>query len=257
MIKRRLSLWRLVAATLTILLLGSIPVVLANASELADMLPKGDLSEKGICPNGYVALTFDDGPDPVTTPRIMEELRDGGARGTFFVIGAKAEAHPELIHQLDRDGMTIGNHTYDHPFLDQAPSDVVRNEITHTTQILKDEGVTPTLFRPPYGRTNPSVTATAQSLGLTEALWTYDSDDYDNVTTQQLLTAAGKTRNGDVLLLHDGHQSTVDALPQVLANLTQRGLCSGQVVPSALPQQAWVEYDGPDRTYYNATTARW
>lgn len=257
MIKRRPVLWRIAFAAVVAILLGSIPFVFANASTLPVFFWTEDLSEHGACPNGYVALTFDDGPDPATTPRIAQELRNGGARGTFFLIGARAEAHPDIVGQLKARGMGIGNHTYDHPFLDELPPDVAVNEIESTSRILDDLGVAPNFFRPPYGRTNPTVSAAAQSRGMTEVLWTYDSDDYENVPADHLVQMSTKAKNGDIFLFHDGYESTVAAMPRVLANLSARGLCSGRVVPSAVPQQAWVEYDGPDRTYYGATTARW
>jgi len=256
-IKRRPVWWRVAFAAVVAVLLGSIPFVFANASTLPVLLWTEDLSEHGVCPNGYVALTFDDGPDPVTTPRIVQELRNGGARGTFFFIGARAEAHPDITQQIEAQGMTVGNHTYDHPFLNELSPEAVEKEIDSTTRILNDEGTSPTFFRPPYGRTNPTVSAIARSRGLTEVLWTYDSDDYEHVPAQHLIEMSAQAKNGDILLFHDGYESTVAAMPQVLANLSARGLCSGRIVPSTVPQQAWVEYDGDDRTYYNATTARW
>lgn len=257
MIKRRPVLWRVAFAAVVAVLLAAIPFVFANASALPVFLWTEDLSEHGACPNGYVALTFDDGPDPATTPRIAQELRNGGARGTFFLIGARAEAHPDIVGQLKGRGMDIGNHTYDHPFLDELPPDAAANEIEVTNRILNNEGVTPTIFRPPYGRTNPAVSAAARARGMTEVLWSFDSDDYANVPPQYMIDMSAKANNGDILLFHDGYESTVAAIPGVLANLSARGLCSGRVVPSAVPQQAWREYTGDDRTYYNATTARW
>jgi peptidoglycan/xylan/chitin deacetylase (PgdA/CDA1 family) len=215
-------------------------------------------SEHGACPHGYVALTFDDGPDPATTLRIAGILKAHQARGTFFVIGALAEAHPDVVRRLRVEGMSVGNHTYDHPFLDQLDVGHVQKELQETNDILAGlAGPAPVLFRAPYGRTNPTVEASVRRLGMTEVLWTYDSDDYDHVPPEHLVEVARKARDGDVLLFHDGLQSTVDALPEILSNLTARGLCSGQIVPSTVPKQAWVEYTGDDRTYYFARAARW
>jgi len=210
------------------------------------------------CPHGYVALTFDDGPDPTTTLRLADVLKAHGARGTFFVVGALAGSHPDIIRSLRAGGMIVGNHSYDHPFLDGLGPDAVRDELQATNEILDGlAGPAPALFRPPYGRTNADVEAAARRLGMTEVLWTYDSDDYDHVPVAHLAEVARKAENGDILLFHDGLQSTVDALPQILTDLTSRGICSGQIVPTATPRRAWVEYDGDDRPYHFATTARW
>ena len=261
MIKRRPVLWRIAFAIIVAALLGSIPFVFAGASQIPSMVSMvfpEDQSEKGACPNGYVALTFDDGPDPVITPQISQALRNGGARGTFFVVGARAEAHPEIVRQIRAEGMEVGNHTYDHPFLDELSPDQLRDQMIVTNEIIDGTGgPAPTLFRPPYGRTNGMVQETARALGMTEVLWTYDSDDYAQVTVDQMMGVAAKAKNGDVLLFHDLFPSTVQAIPRILADFSARGICSGRIVPSGTPTQAWLDYDGDDRAYYGATTARW
>jgi peptidoglycan-N-acetylglucosamine deacetylase len=92
---------------------------------------------------------------------------------------------------------------------------------------------------------------------MTEVLWTHDSDDYEGASAEHLIEVARRAKDGDVLLFHDGVRSTVDALPRILTDLTARGLCSGQIVPSTVPKRAWVEYAGEDRTFYFARTIRW
>ncbi|MDD7941454.1 polysaccharide deacetylase family protein [Actinomycetospora lutea] len=254
---RRRALWRVAMA----LLLAATPFIAGSAVAGPDPSPSvapGPQEERGACPRGYVALTFDDGPDPVTTPQIAAILRAHDARATFFVIGTLAATHPDIVRRLRVDGMTVANHTYDHPFLDQLPAEDVRRELQETNAILDGlAGPAPVLFRPPYGRTNATVEAVARSLGMTQVLWTHDSDDYDRVPAQQVVAAARRAGDGDVLLLHEGLATTVEALPQVLADLRARGLCSGRIVPSTSPRRAWVDYTGDDRTYYYARTARW
>jgi endo-1,4-beta-xylanase len=210
------------------------------------------------CPNGYVALTFDDGPDAVTTPALVDELRRHGSRATFFVIGAKAAAAPEIVVLARSEGMAVGNHTYDHPFLDELSEQAVTDELTRTSAILDGMGgPAPTLFRPPYGRSNAVVERVVRRLGLTEVLWSYDSDDYEEASVEQMVRQAEKATDGEVLLFHDGYRSTVDAVPQILDVFDRRGLCAGQVLPSATPQQAWLDYDGDDKTYYPAVAGPW
>ena len=260
MIKRRPVLWRIAFAAIVAMLLGSIPLVFAGASQIPSMVSMvfpEDQSEKGVCPNGYVALTFDDGPDPVITPQVTQALRNGGARGTFFVVGARAGAHPEIVRQIRAQGMEIGNHSYDHPFLDQLSPDRLRDEMISTSEIIDQVGPAPTLFRAPYGRTNDMVRDTARTQGMTEVLWTLDSNDYEHATPEHMVEVAKRTKHGDVLLFHDIFPSTVAAIPRILDDLRARGLCSGRIVPSGTPTQAWLDYDGSDRAYYSATTARW
>jgi peptidoglycan-N-acetylglucosamine deacetylase len=235
--------------------------VFATASQIRTMastvLFPEDLPEKGACPNGYVALTFDDGPDPVITPQITQALRDKGARGTFFVVGTKAGTYPEIIQQITAQGMEVANHSYDHPFVDELPPDRLRDEMIIANEIIDQSAPAPTLFRAPYGRTNDMVSGTARTLGMTEVLWTLDSHDYEHATPEQMVAVAARAKHGDVLLFHDLFPSTLAAIPPILDNLRARGLCSGRIVPSGTPTQAWLDYDGSDRAYYSATTARW
>jgi peptidoglycan/xylan/chitin deacetylase (PgdA/CDA1 family) len=232
------------------------PFVATDVTSRAVALPVAH--EQRPCPGGYVALTFDDGPDAVTTPKLSTELRVNGSWGTFFFIGARAEALPKVVVLARSDGMEVGNHTYDHPFLDELNADQVRQELTSTSRILGGlGGPAPTLFRPPYGRMSPVVQSVVKELGLTEVLWSYDSDDYAEATIPQMVAQAEKATDGEILLFHDGYQSTVDAIPQVLDVFDKRGICTGRVVPSVEPRQAWLDYTGEDRTYYNAKAVRW
>ena len=217
-----------------------------------------DSSEEGACPGGYVALTFDDGPNLDTTLAITHELRARHDRGTFFLIGNLAAQHPEIVERIRVAGMEVGNHTLDHPFLDQLDASQVRDELAKTSNIITGlAGPAPTLFRPPYGRTNDIIRAIANQMHMAEVLWTYDSDDYAEATVPQMLAQGAKAKNGDILLFHDGYQSTVDALPKILDNFSSRGICSGRIVPTKVRQQAWLDYTGDDRTYYYAKAARW
>ncbi|MDD7921229.1 polysaccharide deacetylase family protein [Actinomycetospora callitridis] len=254
---RRRVLWRAAMG----LLLAVTPFISASAIASPSPSPSSVTTspdQRGGCPHGYVALSFDDGPDPTTTPRLAEILTAHRARGTFFVVGAIAAAHPDIIRRLRVDGMIVGNHSYDHPFLDQLGADDVRRELQETNDVLDGlAGPAPVLFRPPYGRTNETVETAARSLGMTEVLWTHDSDDYEGASAEHLIEVARRAKDGDVLLFHDGLRSTVDAIPRILTDLTARGLCSGQIVPSTVPKRAWVEYAGEDRTFYFARTTRW
>jgi peptidoglycan-N-acetylglucosamine deacetylase len=250
-------LWRwraLLAATLLASPLGTSDVAAAAPPKNA----AATMHEQRPCPGGYVALTFDDGPDQTTTPAIVRELLADHSGGTFFFIGAKAQASPDTVVLARSDGMQVGNHTYDHPFLDQLSTDQVRQELSDTTSILDGMGgPAPTLFRAPYGRTTPEIEAIVRQLGLTEVLWSYDSEDYEAASVDSMVQVAEKAKNGDILLFHDGYSTTVAAVPKVLDVLDRRGMCAGRVVGTARRHQAWLDYDGDDKTYYFATAARW
>ena len=227
-------------------------------SEVRSVPAVPDRGANSVCPAGYVGLTFDDGPTMATTLEIVAALKTRGARATFFTIGALAQRYPNLVRRSLAADMEIGNHTYDHPFMDEVVAPGPRNELVSTSNILKDlAGSTPHLYRAPYGRTNALVDAEAKALGMTEVLWTYDTYDYAGASTEQIRATARKARDGDIILMHDGYQSTVNAIPGILDDLAARGMCSGRIVRSTLPKQAWVEYKGDDHTFYNATATRW
>jgi peptidoglycan/xylan/chitin deacetylase (PgdA/CDA1 family) len=172
-----------------------------------------------------VALTFDDGPHPAYTARLLEILKQYHAKATFFVVGEQAERNPELIRAEIAAGDSVGNHTYDHVSLVKIPQAYVGTEIKACGEVLKQiTGRAPHLFRPPGGAYNDSVTDVSQSLGYTMVLWTDDPGDYaspgDDVILSRLL---GKINNGSIILLHDGVEQTISILPQLLQYLKDHG----------------------------------
>lgn len=187
------------------------------------------------CPNGYVGLTYDDGPNPASTQALLTALRAGGAKATFFVWGQHAEQYPDLLRAEQAAGMWIANHTATHPHLTQIGEPAAYNEIaTAQNTIRRITGQAPTLFRPPYGETNAQVKSDEARLGLTEVLWNVDSRDWNGASTQQIVQAAATMRAGSIILMHDGgYQSTVSAVPQILGGLAARGLCPGRITAGA------------------------
>ncbi|MFC9324918.1 polysaccharide deacetylase family protein [Kitasatospora sp. NPDC057015] len=189
------------------------------------------------CRNGYVGLTYDDGPNPESTTPLLNALRAGGARATFFIWGQHAEQYPALLESEQNAGMWLGNHTTTHPRLTTLAEPAVHQEIGSTQRtIQRITGTTPTLFRPPYGDTNARVRADAARLGLAEVLWGVDSQDWNGATTEQIVQAAATLGPGGIILMHDGgYRSTVAAVPRILAGLAARGLCPGRIVWSPNP----------------------
>ena len=183
--------------------------------------------------NGYVALTFDDGPHPDSTPALLAALARHRARATFFIWGAHALRHPDHLRAVYAAGMWLGNHTQTHPHLTRADRATVVAELSGAQQsVRRATGLSPTLFRPPYGDTGDGVRAVAAEFGLTEVLWSVDTRDWAGVSADEIVEAAGRVEPGGIILMHDGgHRSTVEAVPRILRMLADRGLETGRIQP--------------------------
>lgn len=185
------------------------------------------------CPNGYVALTFDDGPSPGNTTSLLNALRQAGLRATMFNIGRNAQNNPSLVRDQVAAGMWIGNHSFTHANLSTMNSSQMASEITSTQQAIQSiTGSAPKWFRPPYGATNGTLKSVVSQQGLIEVLWNVDSLDWNGASTVQIAAAANRLQNGDVMLLHEQFQNTIRAIPQIAENLRNRGLCAGMISPT-------------------------
>jgi len=203
-----------------------------------DKLLRGDPTRK------WMALTFDDGPHPDYTPRILAILKRYGVKSTFFVVGEMAEKYPELVKAELAAGHRVGNHTYHHVSLARVPPEYVATEIRACGEVLQSiTGKAPRLFRPPGGDYNDPVAEVVEALGYELILWTDDPGDYASPGDRTILerTLAG-TSNGAIILVHDGIQETVDVLPALLQQLRNRGyelvtidrMLAGQRAPGRL-----------------------
>ena len=181
--------------------------------------------------NGYVGLTFDDGPSG-NTPALLSALTQNGLRGTMFNQGQYAAANPSQVQAQVNAGMWVGNHSYTHPHLTQLGQSQIDSEISRTQQaIAATGGGTPKLFRPPYGETNSTVKAVEAKYGLTEIIWDVDSQDWNGAGTDAIVQAAGRLGNGQIILMHDWSANTRAAIPRIAQGLTARGLCAGRISP--------------------------
>ncbi|MFG2043564.1 polysaccharide deacetylase family protein [Dactylosporangium sp. NPDC048998] len=181
---------------------------------------------------GYVGLTFDDGPDPSSTGALLDALRAGGVRATMFNVGRNARDHPSLVRAQQNAGMWIGNHSWAHPDLTGASPARVRSELRRTQRVLRHlTGAAPRLFRPPYGRTGPTVRAVERQAGLTEVLWDVDSQDWNGATADEIVQAAARLTDGQVILMHDRYAATIAAIPRIVADLRARNLGAGMISP--------------------------
>jgi peptidoglycan/xylan/chitin deacetylase (PgdA/CDA1 family) len=185
---------------------------------------------------GRVALTFDDGPSPDTTPRILDMLRARGQRATFFVIGRKAEAHPELLRAMAGDGHAIGVHGYDHDRLYAfwRPA-LVEADIERCISIVQSAtGGAPVLFRPPIGQASPRTFAGARGAGVEVVGWSLRG--MDGLRGAKVSAVAERVKRGlapgAIVLLHDAAErddykpASLEALPSILDALDERGLRS-------------------------------
>lgn len=181
--------------------------------------------------NGYVALTYDDGPTAQFTRPLLTALQRAGARATFFNMGSRVQQQPSLASAQVQAGMWVGNHTWSHPHLTQLSQSAIAQEISSTQNAIRQAtGQTPTLFRPPYGETNGTVQAEAQRQGMAQVLWTVDTQDWNGASTANIVRAATGASAGGIVLMHDGYQTTVNAVPQIVQGLQAKNLCPGKIV---------------------------
>ncbi|MCM4080742.1 polysaccharide deacetylase family protein [Paractinoplanes hotanensis] len=212
------------------LLLTVAAALLAGAGAVA-LIPPAQAAAS--CANGYVGLTYDDGPNPGTTTSLLNTLRSNGLRATMFNTGQNAAANPGLVAAQVSAGMWVANHSYTHPHMLTLSQSAMSSELSRTqTAIRNAGGGTPTIFRPPYGETNSTLQSAASALGLRTVTWDVDSQDWNGASTAQIVQAASRLTNGQLILMHDNYQTTIAAIPQIAAGLAQRGLCAGTISPS-------------------------
>jgi peptidoglycan/xylan/chitin deacetylase (PgdA/CDA1 family) len=174
----------------------------------------------------YIALTFDDGPNQKLTPRLLDLLAEHHIHATFFVVGENAAEYPEILQRAVREGHEIGNHTWSHPNLAKMSDENVRSQIKRTEEAITNAiGSRPTLFRPPYGSVTPHQKHFIRDeLGYEIILWEVDPLDWKNpgpsVVSSRILK---ETRPGSIVLAHDIHAQTIQAMPATLTELEAKG----------------------------------
>jgi chitin deacetylase len=171
-----------------------------------------------------VALTFDDGPWPRETDRVLAVLKEHKVKATFFMIGRHLETYPQIARRVRDAGHEIGSHSWNHSIRPRG----ARSEITRTDAILKRllKQETP-LFRPPFGALHNGMAKNAKALGKTVVLWSADSNDWDHASADSIYNKVMlQTRPGGIILLHDGggdRTATVQALPRIIKSLRSKG----------------------------------
>ena len=172
-----------------------------------------------------IALTFDDGPHPIFTPKLIQILKDAQVPATFFMIGHMAESYPDMVQLAAVNGFEIANHTYSHVTLTKLTDAQASTEYRATNNIIKKlTGKYPRYCRPPGGDFDLNVLEAGYSENLTTVLWTDDPGDYNNPGDKVLLEAETSALSpGGIILLHDGSQDTIDTLAKFITSCKRRG----------------------------------
>jgi polysaccharide deacetylase family sporulation protein PdaB len=177
-----------------------------------------------------IALTFDDGPNPKYTPKILDLLKQYQSKATFFVIGEHVEKYPQLVRREVLEGHELGNHTFTHKYLKKPTMKQVQNEIVAAqNSIYSVTGVMPYLFRPPGGFLNDIVINISKKEGYKIVMWTWDEDsrDWSKPGIKKIVSKVlNNAHNGDIILFHDhtsGRSQTIGALKIIIPELKKRG----------------------------------
>lgn len=186
----------------------------------------------GYLHNPLVCLTFDDGPDPVYTPAILDLLALHKMRASFFVLGEAAERFPRLVERMVNEGHTVGNHTYSHRHPWMISSGRAQDEVARGTEaISKITGTPPRWFRPPHGRLRRAMLKQAHADNMTTVLWSHSIIDWGPMGTETgIAQRLHDIKFGDIVLMHDGKREhnhphlIVQQLPKLAEWLAQRGI---------------------------------
>ena len=214
-------------------------VVLAVAAfciffDEAVIIRKGTIYRVNV-PDKLVALTFDDGPSPVWTPKILDELKAAGIKATFFMLGEHVAKYPDVSRRVVREGHEIGNHTYDHHVLIYYKMKELEDEINYADRIIKGvTGVTARYFRPPKAWLTAEEKIKIKEMGYKVILWSLNSKDWVTFHDKQIVSyILGNIRPGDIILFHDSggaftteggdRSQTVKVIRRLVKKLEERG----------------------------------
>lgn len=220
--------WLAVSALVGYVALVTFGVTLSRLSMFADVVTMGPPDARG------VALTFDDGPDPQSTPKVLEMLDEAGIEATFFVIGRKAEQHPDLVREICDRGHAVGVHSYAHERLMSLRSPWhVKRDLERALEVVEEiTGLRPRMFRAPVGHISPAMARAARQLDLVVVGWTARGVDGWSGAKPDVVTAriVRKLDDGVIVLLHDASErgdfipASLEALPQIVAAADKRQL---------------------------------
>jgi peptidoglycan/xylan/chitin deacetylase (PgdA/CDA1 family) len=191
-------------------------------------------------PSRRICLTFDDGPDVYTTRPVLAILDSYGVKATFFLTGQRAARSPDLVREIAASGHLIGIHGYDHKVLAGLPASEIRKDLLKAQDsIASITGERPWLYRPPAGLLDRTGQAEAAKLGLTTLMWTnIGGADLGAGSADEVVARVTEgARDGGVILLHEGLQLTVEALPALIEALARLGFGFQNVSPTGLARE--------------------
>lgn len=170
-----------------------------------------------------IALTFDDGPHPIHTMSILEDLNKYDAHATFFVLGSRVQHYPEVLQKMLEQGNEIGNHSWDHPQLTRLSKNKIKSQIEQTQDAVeKATGSEPSLVRPPYGAINGNVREYMEDMEVT--LWDVDPEDWKDRNEKKIVSKVmSKAKDGGVILMHDIYQTSAEAAGKIIKQLHDKG----------------------------------
>jgi peptidoglycan/xylan/chitin deacetylase (PgdA/CDA1 family) len=203
---------------------------------MAAVFPRSRFFVRGLPGSNFVHLTFDDGPHPEYTPRLLETLRRYGVTASFFVVGRMAERYPHLIRRMAAEGHVIGNHSFLHAHLHHMSAGEMFRGVLRTQRLLtRLTGQAPTLYRPPRGKIGARHLLGLWRHGLTVALWNVDARDYACRSAAELQAwfRQRPLKGGDIVLFHDRVAVAAAALPELIQSARDRGL-------TFVPLTAWT-----------------
>ena len=172
-----------------------------------------------------VALTYDDGPSPTVTPRILNCLKENGGRATFFMVGQKVIKSPDVLKQMVAQGCEVANHTFDHTLMTKVSPTDLANQLVATNQVVSDAcGISPVLMRPCGGAKTDAGMNIAGAISMPAILWSVDTLDWKTRDASQTIqTVLEKVKDGDIILMHDLYDATGDASETIIPELVKRG----------------------------------
>ncbi|MCM3694186.1 polysaccharide deacetylase family protein [Neobacillus niacini] len=175
-----------------------------------------------------VAITFDDGPNPVYTQQILDIFAEAKGKATFFMIGEQMRNHPEVVKQVAEQGHEIGNHTFTHPKLSQLSLEDCREEIDQTEKLIENmTGQKPVVFRPPYLDYNQDTVSIVQQKGYSMiGALNLEAQDWEQPGVEHILKKSrAVVKNGGIFIFHDGfgdRSQTIEAVRMLVSELTSQ-----------------------------------
>ena len=219
----------------------------ANMIKIAPMARHVKITSRDLEGKKLVALTFDDGPSSETTPRLLGILEKREVPATFFMLGGKARNNPELVKQVAKEGHEIGSHTMYHQNLIRITAAAAESDINEAKDVLRDIlGKDISLTRTPYGNTNDRI---RNFVGTPIILWSVDTLDWKIKTTESIVgITMSQVGDGAIILMHDIHPTSVDAVPTLVDTLRDNGY--EFVTVSELAEKKGIKLT-PGAIYYN------